>query len=93
MRASMRACVCVRRGDAMVRLFLEALDWLVRAVEERATVAAYDEFGEYGGYTQYEGSSCAHVWQYDRVIVLHPIDPTCNLARVSGCGVDTEAGS
>eukprot|EP00198_Chlamydomonas_reinhardtii_P009796 XP_001699133.1 predicted protein [Chlamydomonas reinhardtii] len=56
-------------------VLLELLD---AAVTRREVVVL--EAGPVWGYTRAQAESCRHVWRNDPVVVLHPIDPTCNLA-------------
>ncbi|KAG2432300.1 hypothetical protein HYH02_013022 [Chlamydomonas schloesseri] len=65
--------------EAGVLLLLKALELLDAAASGREVVVL--EAGPKWGYTRAQANSCAHVWQWDAVKVLHPIDPTCNLAR------------
>ena len=60
--------------------FLAALELLDAAVTRREVVVL--EAGPVWGYTRAQAESCRHVWRNDPVVVLHPIDPTCNLAAV-----------
>ena len=71
------------RHEAEVSLFLAALELLDAAVTRREVVVL--EAGPVWGYTRAQAESCRHVWRNDPVVVLHPIDPTCNLAAVSDC--------
>eukprot|EP00198_Chlamydomonas_reinhardtii_P009795 XP_001699132.1 predicted protein [Chlamydomonas reinhardtii] len=63
---------------AEVSLFLAALELLDEAVSDRKVVVL--EAGPVWGYTRVQAESCRHAWRNDPVVVLHPIDPTCNLA-------------
>ena len=65
---------------AEVELFLAALTLLDAAVTSKEVVVL--EAGPVWGYSRAQAESCRHTWQDDTVVVLHPIDPTCNLARV-----------
>ncbi|KAG2439285.1 hypothetical protein HXX76_004645 [Chlamydomonas incerta] len=75
--------------EAEVVLLLKALDFLDQAVNQgrvvRRTFRGVDQFGtplaQVWGYSPEQAASCEYVWRYDRVKVLHPIDPTCNLAK------------
>ncbi|PNW74368.1 hypothetical protein CHLRE_13g605600v5 [Chlamydomonas reinhardtii] len=67
--------------------FLAALELLDAAVTRREVVVL--EAGPVWGYTRAQAESCRHVWRNDPVVVLHPIDPTCNLA--AGCTVEWAA--
>ncbi|PNW83554.1 hypothetical protein CHLRE_05g234666v5 [Chlamydomonas reinhardtii] len=64
---------------AEVELFLAALTLLDAAVTSKEVVVL--EAGPVWGYSRAQAESCRHTWQDDTVVVLHPIDPTCNLAR------------
>ncbi|KAG2423690.1 hypothetical protein HXX76_015080 [Chlamydomonas incerta] len=64
---------------AEVVVFLAALDLLDAAVSRHEMVVL--EAGPVWGYTRKQALACRHVWEADAVVVLHPIDPTCNLAR------------
>eukprot|EP00198_Chlamydomonas_reinhardtii_P009747 XP_001699084.1 predicted protein [Chlamydomonas reinhardtii] len=66
------------KHEAEVSLFLAALELLDAAVTRREVVVL--EAGPVWGYTRAQAESCRHVWRNDPVVVLHPIDPTCNLA-------------
>ncbi|KXZ44452.1 hypothetical protein GPECTOR_67g292 [Gonium pectorale] len=67
------------RGNAMkVELFLEALR-LIDEVVTHGSVVMVDA-GEWG-YRRELGMRCARNWENDKVKIIHPIDPTCNLAR------------
>ncbi|KAG2432316.1 hypothetical protein HYH02_013036 [Chlamydomonas schloesseri] len=63
---------------AEVAMFLAALELLHAAASGREVVVL--EADPKWGYTRVQADSCAHVWRGDAVKVLHPIDPTCNLA-------------
>ncbi|KAG2432317.1 hypothetical protein HYH02_013037 [Chlamydomonas schloesseri] len=70
-----------------ITVFLEALALLEAAASGREVVVL--EADPKWGYTRVQADSCAHVWRGDAVKVLHPIDPTCNLAKAkSGRRVD-----
>ena len=76
------ACNAFHSRTAEVSLFLAALELLDEAVSDRKVVVL--EAGPVWGYTRAQAESCRHAWRNDTVVVLHPIDPTCNLAAVSG---------
>ncbi|PNW74367.1 hypothetical protein CHLRE_13g605550v5 [Chlamydomonas reinhardtii] len=67
-----------QESGAEVAVFLAALELLDAAVTRREVVLL--EAGPVWGYTRAQAESCRHVWRNDPVVVLHPIDPTCNLA-------------
>ncbi|KAG2427317.1 hypothetical protein HXX76_012512 [Chlamydomonas incerta] len=64
---------------AEVAVLVAALELLHAAVSRREVVLL--EAGPVWGYTRQQALGCQHVWRPDPVVVLHPIDPTCNLAR------------
>ncbi|KAG2427313.1 hypothetical protein HXX76_012508 [Chlamydomonas incerta] len=72
---------------AEVAVLVAALELLDAAVSRREVVLL--EAGPVWGYTRQQALGCAHVWDADPVVVLHPIDPTCNLAAAApGRAVD-----
>ncbi|KXZ44451.1 hypothetical protein GPECTOR_67g291 [Gonium pectorale] len=69
----------VGQGDIyQLELFLEVLR-LIDEVVTRGSVVMVDA-GEWG-YRRELGMRCARNWENDKVKIIHPIDPTCNLAR------------
>ncbi|PNH11591.1 hypothetical protein TSOC_001555 [Tetrabaena socialis] len=68
-----------RRAPSGYELFVEALRLIVAAVEQQEVVMV--DAGEWG-YRRELGERCAAKnWKDHSVRIIHPTDPTCNLAR------------
>ncbi|PNH11613.1 hypothetical protein TSOC_001543 [Tetrabaena socialis] len=68
-----------RHAPMRQELFMEALQLIVAAVEEREVVMV--DAGAWG-YRRELGMRCAAKnWEHHPVRIIHPTDPTCNLAR------------
>ncbi|KXZ54334.1 hypothetical protein GPECTOR_5g417 [Gonium pectorale] len=82
----------LRRGrpkwaELSAAVLLESLRLLDEAVTHGSLVVL--DAGRKWGYRRETAERFRHVWGSDPVKILHPIDPTCNLARVSpsrSCG-------
>ncbi len=65
-----------------LRVFGKALLLLAKAAQQRKVMVEVGTAGCCWGYEVDVARRCGHVWSRDTVVVLHPIDPTCNIAKV-----------
>lgn len=75
----------IARSHEMLATFIRALEWLEEAVKLRKVVVLHASMWiTTNQYLSVSESVWAfqHVWYKDPVKIIHPIDPTCNVARV-----------
>ncbi|GLC58213.1 hypothetical protein PLESTB_001333900 [Pleodorina starrii] len=67
--------------EVPLTLMRESLRLLAAAAEGKEDVVVERRGRCKWGYSRAVAERCAHVWGRDRVVILHPIDPTCNIAK------------
>ncbi|GFR42314.1 hypothetical protein Agub_g3221 [Astrephomene gubernaculifera] len=70
----------------LLRVFLRALDLSSRLLQPGVVVLL--DARQYGGYSREQGMRFRGCWGADGPFIIHPIDPTCNVARAPGGSQD-----